>query len=378
MNPTPAAAYVHIPFCAHRCGYCNFTVVAGRDDLQARYLHALELELRRTPGGPHPVRTLFVGGGTPTRLGPAGLTRLFEILHEFHPLAAGGEFSVEANPVDLTPPVLDVLAAGGVTRLSLGGQSFDPRALAVLERDHDPETVRTVVREAAARGFDVSLDLIFAVPGSTAADWERELAAALALPLAHLSTYGLTFEKGTAFWNRRARGMLTEVDEESQGKMFETAIDVLTAAGFEHYETSNFARPGKRCRHNETYWAGDEYFAVGAGASRYVAGRRETNHRSTTTYLRRIFAGDDPTAETETLSPEDRAREAFVIGLRRRDGIRLPAFRTRFGFDPDVLFAEALTQLAAWGFLERDGDFLRLTRAGLLVSDAIWPHLLRC
>ena len=324
----PRSAYVHVPFCRHRCGYCNFTLVAGRDDLIADYLRAIELELAALDE-PCEVDTLFFGGGTPTHLPPEALARLIASARTWFPLAEGYEFSVEANPADVNDETLDVLARGGVNRLSLGGQSFDPAKLAGLERDHTPEVLRAAARAARRRLASLSLDLIFAAPGETLDGWQADLAAALALDIDHVSTYGLTFERGTAFWSRLLTGDLGRLDEDLERAMYEAAIDTLTAAGFEHYEVSNFARAGHRCRHNEAYWSGAGYHAVGPGAARYVGGRREMNHRSTTTWLKRVLAGQSPVAERETLEPADRAREMLVFGLRRMAGVEAPGSQRR-------------------------------------------------
>lgn len=371
----PRAAYVHVPFCRHRCGYCNFTLVAGRDDLIGDYLRAVELELQGL-GEPREVDTLFFGGGTPTHLPPDNLRRLIETVLRWFPLAAGYEFSVEANPADLGDETLAVLAAGGVNRISLGGQSFDAAKLKILERDHTPDRLRRAVEMAKQRIASVSLDLVFGVPGETLAVWQADLASALALEPDHVSTYGLTFERGTAFWSRLLAGELGRLDEELERAMYAAAIDTLTAAGFEHYEVSNFARPGHRCRHNEAYWAGDGYYAVGPGAARHENGRREMNHRSTTTYLKRVLGGQSPTAESETLDPADRARELLVFSLRRLAGIERDAFAAKTGFALESLIGEPLARMVSLGLLADDGRQVRLTREGLFVSDAIWPHFL--
>ncbi len=296
---TPRSAYIHVPFCARRCGYCNFTLVAGRDDLVEPYLAAIERELSWL-GTPREVETLFFGGGTPTQLHGDHLRRLFETVLAGHPLAAGCEFSVEANPADMSDDSAAILAEYGITRVSLGAQSFNDAKLRALERDHIAADIARAVETLRRHPFDLSLDLIFAAPGETLDDWRNDLAAAIALAPNHISTYGLTFERGTTFWNRRSHGALQQADEEMERAMYETAIDTLTAAGFEHYEVSNFARPGHRCRHNERYWLGEEYFAAGPGAARYVGGVRSTNHRSTTTYIDRVLRGDSPVAEART------------------------------------------------------------------------------
>jgi len=380
LQSAPRAAYIHVPFCRHRCGYCNFTLVAGRDDLIGAYLEALTRELAAL-GGPHEVDTLFYGGGTPTHLRPRELARLFETVGRSFAIVPGCELSVEANPIDLDSERVQILAAAGVTRISLGAQSFDPGVLRVLERDHSPDQIRQAFAAVRRIAHSVSLDLIFGAPGQSLADWRQDLASALKLAPDHVSTYGLTFEKGTSFWSRLERGNLIRADEDLERAMYETAIDTLVAAGYEHYEVSNFARPGHRCRHNENYWTGGDYFAAGPGASRLVAGRRETNHRSTTTYISRVLAGKSPIAEAEELGPEDAARERLVFALRRLEGIDMDAFTAEWGFTVEQLGGQALTRFLEQGLLAMTGlgggRRLRLTRRGLLVSDTMWPEFLR-
>lgn len=371
----PRAAYVHVPFCRHRCGYCNFTLVAGRDDLIDGYLRALELELELV-GAARQVDTLFFGGGTPTHLPPPQLARLLELVGRTFPLAPGGEFSVEANPLDITPERVAVLREHGVTRLSLGVQSFNDEKLAILERDHRRADLPAILSLARESFSSLSLDLIFGTPGESLTLWQSDLEAALQTPIDHVSTYGLTWEKGTSYWSRLAKGELATTDENVEAAMYVHAIDRLKDSGFEHYEVSNFARRGHRCRHNETYWLGHPYFAVGPGAARYVQERRETNHRSTVTWMKRLVAGDSPVAESEMLSPEERARERLVFGLRRLEGISLSAFLEETGFDAAKLGGADLERYLRQGAMELIGDQLRLTLAGLLVSDALWPALL--
>jgi oxygen-independent coproporphyrinogen-3 oxidase len=374
-NSPPRAAYVHVPFCRHRCGYCNFALVAGRDDLIADYLRAIAIELSRL-GSPREVDTLYFGGGTPTYLGPESLQKLAGTVLDWHPLAAGYEWTVEANPTDVDAAMIEALAALGVTRLSLGGQSFRADKLRLLERDHAPAQIARAVARAQSAGMQVSLDLIFAAPGEKLDQWRDDLDAALELRPDHVSTYGLTFERGTAFWSRRLRGELAETDEGLQRDMFALAIDRLTTAGFEHYEVSNFARPGRRSRHNQVYWSGAGYFAVGPGAARYVNGVRETNHRSTTTYLRRVLNGKSPVAEREQLSPEARGRELLVFGLRRIEGVSHRKFEATTGYDIEQMIGAPLQKFISLGLLSDDGERIRLTREGLFVSDALWPEML--
>ncbi len=371
----PRAAYVHVPFCRHRCGYCNFTLIAGRDDLIERYLRALAQELMLL-GEPRPVDTLFFGGGTPTHLPPLQLAQLFELVQEWFVLQLGYEFSVEANPLDLTTERCAILADAGVSRISLGAQSFSQRKLTLLERDHSPLKIGEAFQSALRVAKSVSLDLIFGVPDETLDEWENDLQQALALQPQHISTYGLTIEKGTSFFPRVNRGELQPANEEAAAAMYERTIDVLTAAGYEHYEVSNFALPGHRCRHNETYWLGRGYFAVGPGAARYVNGIREMNHRSTTGWLQRLENKESPVAEREELGAEDRARERLVFGLRRLAGIDVSDFARETGYAVESLGGVSLQRFVQQGLLEWSGSLLRLTRRGLLISDSLWPYLL--
>ena len=377
----PRSAYIHVPFCRHRCAYCNFTVLAGRDDLIGAYLEAIEQEMSWL-ARPREADTLFIGGGTPTHLAPAQLERLLKCVERWFPPAANHEWTIEANPSDVSAEIVELLTAHGVTRVSLGAQSFHAGKLAVLERDHDAETIGRAVEAVREAGAQVSLDLIFAAPGQgdepaeSLESWRDDVARAIALRPDHVSTYGLTYERGARFWSRRKGGDLSQVEEEVERAMYLAAIDDLTSAGCEHYEVSNFARPGHRCRHNEACWLGREYFAAGPGAARYVDGRRETNHRSTTTWLRRVLVGDSPVAESEVLDAETRARERLVFGLRRLEGIDLAAFAAETGYGVVELAGGAIDRFVRLGLLVRGDADLRLTREGLLVSDSLWPELL--
>lgn len=375
VDASPRAAYIHVPFCRHHCGYCNFTVVAGRDDLVPAYLNAIERELSWLET-PREVDTLYFGGGTPTRLAINSFVKLARIVQHWHPLEAGYEWTVEANPADLSAEMIEALDERGVTRLSIGAQSFHDSKLKQLERDHTPAAVAQAMRLAWSAGLDLSLDMIFAAPGESLDDWQRDLRTAIDLAPDHISTYGLTFERGTTFWNRREKHELIEVDEELQREMYEWAIDELTRAGFEHYEVSNFARPGKRSRHNENYWRGGGYYAAGPGAARYVDGVRETNHRSTTAYLKHVLAGESPVADREQLDREQRARERLIFGLRRLEGVDRTAFQTATGFDVNQLAGRELERYVRMALLQDDGQRIRLTREGLLLSDTLWPELL--
>ncbi|MCA9188368.1 MAG: radical SAM family heme chaperone HemW [Pirellulaceae bacterium] len=371
----PRAAYIHVPFCRHRCGYCNFTVVAGRDELVDRYLDALQLECRALEV-PRRVDTLYVGGGTPTHLSIGQLRRLGTLLDRWFIRSEDDEYTFEANPADLTRDKVDCLADMGVNRLSLGVQSFQAEKLRMLERDHSPRQAAGCCEMVRRRIANITLDMIFAVPGESLSQWQQDLQRACEQQVPHMSVYGMTFERGTMFWNRRRHGTLDEVDEQTQATMYEWTIDHLSAGGWQQYEVSNYARPGWRSRHNQVYWRGEEYFAIGAGASRYVAGVRETNHRSTTTYIQRMLQGRSPVAERECLDVVQKARERLVLGLRRMEGVSQQWFCEVTGISLDELAGADLRRLQSLGLLVEENDHWRLTRAGLMVSDSIWVELL--
>jgi oxygen-independent coproporphyrinogen-3 oxidase len=366
----PRAAYVHVPFCAHRCGYCDFTVIAGRDDLAADYLTAMERELT-TLGAPREIDTLFIGGGTPTHLSPSQLDRLLSLLNHWLPLTPGGECSIEANPAGFTTATVDVLVAHGVNRVSLGVQSFSTSLLQTLERDHDEDTIIAATSALRGRIDNFGFDLIYAVPGQTLAEWQATLDRATSLQPAHISTYGLTFEKGTAFWTRRLQHDLNPVADPLEARMYAAAVDGLPPRGYQQYELSNFATPRHECRHNAVYWQGLPYYGFGPGAASYVEGTRRTNHRSMTTWLKRVLAGDSGVHEAETLSPEDRAREAIWLGLRRTCGIDRESFAARFEMPLDPLVAADMPRLIESGWIDDDGRAIRLTRAGRFMADRV-------
>lgn len=383
--PLPRAAYVHVPFCRHRCGYCDFSLVAGRDDLVADYLAAIQRELTRLDAVSDrglgnaclELASLYLGGGTPSHLGPDGLKQLFDILHTRLVPLPEAEITIEANPQDVTEPLAAAAAACGTTRVSLGAQSLDATTLKALDRDHAPDDVRRAVDILLDRGFTVSVDLMTAAPGQTLADVERDLDAILALSSQHLSVYCLTWEKGTQFASLRSRGTLKPADESLERAMLELSIDRLEAAGFEHYEVSNFARPGGRCRHNETYWDCRPWEAFGPGAARFDGRVRTTNHRSTTTWMRRVLAGEDFAGDRDAMTPLEAAQERVVLGLRRRDGLRRADFLAASGFDLDLVAGGPIRLWIDHGLATDDGKHVRLTREGLLVSDALWAEVLR-
>jgi len=366
----PRAVYVHVPFCFHRCGYCDFTLVADRDDLIPAWLAGMRQELSRLDRV-YSVDTLFVGGGTPTHLSCDQLQKLFELIFSKFELANGAEVSIEANPDGLDSNRLNTLAEVGVNRLSLGVQSFDGDVLKTLERQHDRSEAIEVVHRAAEYFGNVSLDLIFGVPGMSLETWLESLAIAKSLPLQHVSTYGLTFEKGTDFFSRMKSGGLVAMPDELERDMYAAAMRDLAEAGFRHYEISNFAKPGHECRHNQVYWAAEEYFAFGPGAARYVNGIRSTNARSVVRWVNHWNQGRPVFQEVEQLSREEKMREAVFLGLRLNDGISLDAFQQRYGRSLNSIEPAALEQHLSAGLLEIADGSLRLTQEGRFLADTV-------
>jgi oxygen-independent coproporphyrinogen III oxidase len=372
----PRSAYIHIPFCAHHCGYCDFAVAVGHDDRIDEYLRALEAEFSRLAES-QPVRTIFLGGGTPTYLSPQQLETILELVHTWLVLESGGELSIEANPAGLDDDKIRVLADHGVNRVSLGAQSFHPELLRVLERDHQPADVPRAVERIRRRIDNVSIDLIFGVPGQTVDQWHDDLERVLALEPRHVSTYGLTYEKGTRLWKQQQLGELRALNEDTELAMYTAAIDRLAAAGFEHYEISNHALPRFRSRHNQMYWANEAHFGFGVGAASYIRGVRRLNTRDLRTYIRRALADEPTHFQAEELPPRERAIETAVIQLRRSDGIERTTFHAQTGFGFDELIGAVVSHLVDLGLLADDGRRVALTRQGKYVADAVVQEVMK-
>lgn len=368
----PRSVYIHIPFCFHHCCYCDFAVVTGASRLFTTYLRALECELSLTLAAPVQVETIYIGGGTPSLLPLEVMRQLLEIVQRFFRYQPEHvEYTFEANPNDVSEEKLSLLAEFGVNRLSIGAQSFQPQFLRFLERHHDVATIHRAVELARRHLPSISLDLIFAIPGQTLADWQADLRLALSLGVHHLSTYNLTVEQKTALWSRVQRGLVRPCDEERERTLYAYTIEYLESSGWEHYEISNFALPGHASRHNQVYWAGEAYFGFGLGASGYVRGTRYSNTRSLRTYINSLFNAQRPVAESETLTPTLRAGETAALQLRRRRGIHRGDFREQTGFDLDELLRPVLRRHLARGWLEDDGTNVRLTREGVFYADSV-------
>lgn len=357
--------YVHVPFCVRKCGYCAFFSRQAEPGLVVAWFAGIERELAALPAGFAPT-SVFFGGGTPTALDERALARLFDLVRARVDLRNLAEWTCEANPGTLSPAKLACLRAGGVDRLSLGAQSFAEATLRQLGRIHAAEETRAAVAQARAAGFaNVGLDLIYGVPGVAPETFRADVEAALALAPEHLSCYCLEIEEGTPFARAAAAGRLA-VAEDEQRAQFDWARARLAAAGYEHYEISNFARPGRACRQNRLYWCGGEYVGVGPAAHSHWAGIRWGNSAELPEW-RRAFE--------EKLEPAAKARETLVMGLRRLAGWGRAEFRAATGFDYDELRGPEIARLAAAGLLTVEPDRIRLADDALFVSDAVFAEL---
>jgi oxygen-independent coproporphyrinogen-3 oxidase len=367
--------YIHLPFCPTKCGYCDFYSLPTLPDLVEGLVDSIIAEIEsRDPL--RAVETIFVGGGTPTVLPAGPLERLLRFI-------AGraervDEWTVEANPSSTDELKLDLLRGCGVTRLSLGAQSFNPRELAVLERLHDADQIEASFARTRAAGFDnVNLDFIYAIPGQSLDDWLQTLRRAVDLGPDHLSCYALTYEPGTSLTRLRRDGRLLACDEDLEAGMFDATIETLTAAGYEHYEVSNFARPGRRCRANLRYWRNEEYLGVGPSAVSYIDGRRSKNAPDARRYVESRGGTTAPiVVEDERLDEWRTACETAVQMLRLTDGIERARFIDRIGLDPAHVFAEPIGRMTGLGLIESGSRSIRLTRRGLLVANRVMEEFL--
>jgi putative oxygen-independent coproporphyrinogen III oxidase len=377
VDPVSFGVYVHVPFCPTRCHYCDFVTYTGMEGLRRPYAAALlaEAAMAAAALGPEPpaVTSLFVGGGTPTLLPPDELGRLLARLRELLPFAPGAEVTVEANPETVDPAMAEGLAGAGVTRVSMGAQSFDDRVLAALGRVHDGARVSEAVATLRAAGVPaLNLDLIYGGPGEDAASWSATLAAAVALAPEHLSAYALTIEPATRFGRLVAAGRMAEPGEDDLADRYDTACATLAAAGYHHYEVSNWAGdgatrppgriPSRASRHNLTYWRRGRYLGLGAGAHEFDGAVRRWNLAGVPAYLQAVREGRRPTEGEERLDPAQARFEALALRLRTVDGLD-PDEAAALGVDPR---GAAATELRRAGLLAR-GAGLRLTERGMFL-----------
>ena len=368
----PLGFYVHVPFCASRCGYCDFNTYTaeelGGGVSRSTYAETVIEEIRWAKGqvpDDRPVSTVFVGGGTPTLLGAADLVRILAVIRAEFGLEPDAEVTTEANPDSVSPAMLEELRAGGFTRVSFGVQSLAPHVLATLERTHTPGRALEVIAEARAVGFDrVSADLIYATPGETDGDLRDSVRAVLDAGVDHVSAYSLIVEEGTRLAARVRRGELPAPDDDVAAERYRLIDSMASGAGLEWYEVSNWARPGSECRHNLGYWSDSDWWGAGPGAHGHLDGRRWWNLKHPTAYARAVAEGVAPVAGEEWVDETGRELERVMLGLRTRGGI------DRAGL-PEV----AVQALETEGLIDASDSRVRLTAEGRLLADAVVRRL---
>ena len=369
MQAKPSSAYVHIPFCTQICYYCDFSKVFIKNQPVYAYLEHLIQETRSYEIGK--LRTLYIGGGTPTALSAQQLAYLLTELPKVMDLSEVEEFTIEANPGDLDPDKIAVLKDSQVNRVSLGVQTFDNKMLKKIGRSHQEQDIYDNIRHLKQAGFDnISIDLIYALPGQTMDQVKENVAKAIDLDIPHMSLYSLILENHTVFMNRMRRGKLPLPKEELEAEMFEYIIEELEKAGFEHYEISNFSKPGFESRHNLVYWDNAEYYGLGAGASGYVDGIRYKNHGPIRHYLEAVEAGKARITE-EHLTLEEKMEEELFLGLRKKTGVSKARFEEKFGISFDQRYGQVVASLTEQGLLVPDDKQVRMTKRGLFLGDTV-------
>ena len=369
MQTKPTSAYVHIPFCTQICYYCDFSKVFIKNQPVGSYLeHLIEeydsYDIKK-------LRTLYIGGGTPTALSAPQLAFLLEKLSDKLDLSYLEELTIEANPGDLDQEKIAVLKDSPVNRVSLGVQTFNDRMLKQIGRSHSEKDIYENIANLKKAGFDnISIDLIYALPKQTMEDVKINVAKAIALDIPHMSLYSLILENHTVFMNRMRRGKLPLPKEDLEAEMFEYIIAELEKAGFEHYEISNFSKPGFESRHNLMYWDNAEYYGIGAGASGYVDGVRYKNHGPIRHYLQAVEAGNARVQE-EALTLNEKMEEEMFLGLRKKSGVSKKRFEEKFGLSFEDQYGAVVSELTEQGLLVPDRDIVRMTKQGLFLGDTV-------
>ncbi|MDP6541654.1 MAG: radical SAM family heme chaperone HemW [Phycisphaerales bacterium] len=371
-----SGAYIHVPFCFHKCHYCDFYSIIGVKDSQADFVDALEQEFKAV--GPYinaPLSSIFIGGGTPTLLEGKLLTKMLRSIALNFPTTQEIEWTIEANPETITPDIARRLVDGGVNRVSIGAQSFDEDCLKALERWHTPESVGQsveVLREAGIK--NINLDLIFAIPNQTIEIVHEDLRKATELEVEHISSYALSFEPNTPLTVRQQRGDVKKIDEDLEAKMFEATMEMLTSQGFEHYEISNYAKPDKECKHNLLYWNNGNWWPFGPAAAGYVNGLRWRNVPRFSQYAK--HDGLPLIEEVEFLSPSGQAGESLMLGLRLKRGIHRKRISKILSVDGGLWRVEVLEKHIESRLIHWKDDHLCLTKRGLMLADPVIGDLL--
>lgn len=373
-----AGIYVHIPFCRKACTYCDFhfsTNLSRKEDMVAAI--GREAMLRKAYfESEEALETLYFGGGTPSLLEKEDWESLLAKIHTHYHFAPGFEFSVECNPDDLYPERLAQLAALGVSRLSIGVQSFRESDLTMMNRSHNADQARQSILDAQAAGFNnLTVDLIYGIPGLAHVDWQANVQQLIDLKIPHVSAYALTVEEKTVLAHQVEGGSIDLPQDEIFEAQFYQLIDMLEGAGYEHYELSNFALPGFRSRHNSSYWRGETYLGLGPSAHSYRSGNRSWNLSNNAQYLKRIGEGGVATEEEETLTTTDQINEYLMTQLRLTKGVDLEALKNELGHDLETAAQAEITTYVAEGYMIQENGHLRLTRSGKMISNRIISDL---
>jgi oxygen-independent coproporphyrinogen-3 oxidase len=383
---SPFALYVHVPFCQHKCPYCDFNTYAIPQIPELAYTEALLTEFKArvhsTDWKDRSVKSVYFGGGTPSLFSPENLRRVLDAAAELCGVIDASEISLEANPTTLSVEYLEGLLGAGVTRLSIGAQSFQAHSLKILGRNHAAEDVRVAFRRARELGFqNLSIDLLYGSPNQTVEDFQRDIDEILILDPEHISSYCLSMEPGTPYFQAYKKGSITVPPEEVVLEMMDILEDQLSSAGFEQYELSNFGKPGFRSSHNWAYWEGEDYLGLGAGAHSYVSedermscGRRWSNVAFPERYQKLLQAAASVEAWSENLKEADRRYEFFFLGLRKGEGVSEREYFRRFGSTLKQDYAELLAELSEGAFLEQEKECYRLTRKGRRLSDSVFAR----
>lgn len=388
LAPTPLDApigvYIHVPFCAHICPYCDFTTYAGKDQLIPNYVDAVvsELELRAGEANGRSAATIYLGGGTPSMLSPDQINSILNGVRNVLPVDADAEITMEANPNALSIEHLEGYRAAGVNRLSIGAQTFDRRGLRTLGRQHESTDVLTSLTDAHKAGFDrVNLDFIFGWPGQSQESWQRDLQQLIEMGDEgpdHLSLYSLIVEPGTPYADAAARGILKIPDDDAAADLYEDAIHMLGDAGWDHYEVANWCRePNGYSRHNAIYWQHGDYLGIGAGAFGTMNHNRVMNQLLPERYINELADGSLPQSNTEVLDEQTARGETMMLGLRfLNDGVDEAAFMARHGESMRDVFGEPITRMTELGMLEPTGRGIRLTERGMMLANSVVAEFL--
>ncbi|HFI0085804.1 TPA: radical SAM family heme chaperone HemW [Streptococcus suis] len=370
MNKRPTSAYIHIPFCTQICYYCDFSKVFIQNQPVDEYLSGLmeEVKFYDLPT----LRTLYIGGGTPSALSADQLDYLLTNLENLLDLSQLEEFTIEANPGDLTADKIEVLKKSKCNRVSLGVQTFDDRMLKKIGRSHNQAQIYETIASLKAAGFhNISIDLIYALPGQTMEQVKDNVAKALELDIPHMSLYSLILENHTVFMNRQRRGNLHLPNEDVESDMFDYILRELEKNGFEHYEISNFTKPGFESRHNLMYWDNAEYYGLGAGASGYLDGMRYRNRGPIQHYLKSIPEKGHSRLHEEFLSKTEQMEEEMFLGLRKKTGVSIERFEEKFGISFEERYGQVVRDLINEGLLQEENHWLRMTKKGLFLGDTV-------